>query len=359
MTIAVDRYRKICKPFGWQINLRITRFVCAAIYIVSAILSIPVYFLWGTRRLAKTYRNTTITVTICEKDEQYAQTAHPFQYILTVYVVYAIFLTFIVMLYILIVRKLAIHSKSIFKRVIQLKLRTSIQTGDHFKFPGPPSINEPQSEKLSAVCETEDSSGKNTETSASKTKSISLSGTLSSDAAENPISTVSSLSKHVGKSAQKPDLTKDIPEMYTNMFTSNRENMSTDKAATSDGIETYICNKSYVSMQKSEEKSHATHSNKLQQRKKMTKSTKRRKRKTKIMIVLTVMFISTTVCFLLLIGKIANDDVLQEISDTSRTVYFFFLRLYFINHVVNPIVYGLLDPNFQKVLKQLICRRTC
>lgn len=81
--------------------------------------------------------------------------------------------------------------------------------------------------------------------------------------------------------------------------------------------------------------------------------------KTKIMFVLTVMFIITTVCYISLVGKIANDDVLQELSDTSRTVYFFFLRLYFINHVVNPIVYGLLDPQFRKLLKQIFFQRRC
>jgi hypothetical protein len=96
------------------------------------------------------------------------------------------------------------------------------------------------------------------------------------------------------------------------------------------------------------------------ERKTKTQTPKRRKvselglrRKTRIMFILTLIFTITTVCYLTLLSLIANDDVLQEMSDTGRAFYFFFFRLYFINHVINPFVYTMLDPHFKREMKKL------
>ena len=81
------------------------------------------------------------------------------------------------------------------------------------------------------------------------------------------------------------------------------------------------------------------------------KHLRRLRRKTLIMFILTAVFIFTTVLYLTLLNLIAN-DVLQTLSKTQKSVYFFFFRLYFINHVINPFLYGMLDPQFRRVLKQ-------
>lgn len=77
------------------------------------------------------------------------------------------------------------------------------------------------------------------------------------------------------------------------------------------------------------------------------------KRKTLIMFILTAIFIFTTILYLTLLNLIAN-DVLQSLSKSQKSAYFFFFRLYFINHVINPILYGLLDPHFRRILKQIL-----
>lgn len=77
-------------------------------------------------------------------------------------------------------------------------------------------------------------------------------------------------------------------------------------------------------------------------------------RKTWIMFILTVAFIITTILYLTLLSFIArSDDILQKLSDGEKTVYFLFFRLYFINHVINPIVYGILDSEFRKHVKDI------
>jgi uncharacterized membrane protein len=76
------------------------------------------------------------------------------------------------------------------------------------------------------------------------------------------------------------------------------------------------------------------------------------RRKTLIMFILTVVFIITTILYLTLLSFIAR-SILDTLSDSGKAVYFFFFRLYFINHVINPIIYGVLDPHFKQVVKHL------
>ena len=88
-----------------------------------------------------------------------------------------------------------------------------------------------------------------------------------------------------------------------------------------------------------------------------SKTIARRKRvrgKAIVMFCVTLAFIVTTIIYLVLICIIASsNDILQTLNDDSKAVYFFFLRLYFINHVINPFIYGVLDPRFKENLKSL------
>ena len=82
------------------------------------------------------------------------------------------------------------------------------------------------------------------------------------------------------------------------------------------------------------------------------KLARRVKRKTLIMFILTAVFILTIVLYWTLLNLIAN-DVLQKLSNTQKSLYFFFFRLYFINHVINPILYGILDARFRQIMKHI------
>lgn len=74
-------------------------------------------------------------------------------------------------------------------------------------------------------------------------------------------------------------------------------------------------------------------------------------RKTLIMLILTTVFIVTTVLYLTLLSFI-SDNILEQLNEREKAVYFFFFRLYFINQVINPILYGILDTRFRRILKR-------
>ncbi|KAL4232141.1 hypothetical protein ACF0H5_009716 [Mactra antiquata] len=81
----------------------------------------------------------------------------------------------------------------------------------------------------------------------------------------------------------------------------------------------------------------------------------RRKRKTVIMLILTSFFLITTSLYVILITFVAEKDgILKKSSNSEKVVFFFFWRLYFMNTIVNPILYGLLDPRFRSGLRTLL-----
>ena len=98
-------------------------------------------------------------------------------------------------------------------------------------------------------------------------------------------------------------------------------------------------------------------------RKAGSKRTKRRK--TLIMLTLTSVYIVTMTTYICLVSMVAEKDgILKKLSDSENTVFFFFffsffsfffLRLYFVNTSINPILYGIMDPRFRGGLKHMFC----
>ena len=310
LTIALDRYRKVCTPFGWQIRPKIAKFLCGVIYSLSFILAMPYAFFWGVHTVEHEYKNQTITVTVCEKDEQFVKTGHPLRYTLAIEGIISICLILMFGLYIFVAKKLVTgkrntSGKSKGKVIVTI---SSSQTGTSS------DVNIKNEIELSSRQETSDagySSGCD-KPKKSKYNYISSDGGLTTDEEEDSSSRATTL---------KVPGTK---------FDNSKHGKETMKTTKSYGLR----RKATVGM--------------------------RVRRKTKIMIILTVSFIITTILYLTLLSFIAK-SILKDMSAGGKTAYFFFFRLYFINHVINPILYGFMDPHFKKVLykvKHKVCS-TC
>lgn len=344
LIIAVDRYRKVCRPFGWQIKPHVAIILCGVIYIISAILAAPVSFLWGTRNLQKLYKNTTINVTICEKDVMYAHTPHPFEYSTAVEVIISILLVAMCILYILVARTLVKQRRGITGAITTISAPSSSGAGSSgFTSGASSAVGKSYSNaEMSKAGNSEDLESKN------KYQNVSSDGGLTTDEEEGVTSGASSA---VGKSHSNAKTSKTGNSVN---FESQNQNVSSDGGLTTDEEKGPSRNKTF-------DLSRGTQGGRKKQPTLTVKRSRRTKRaivslrrKTWIMFILTVTFVITTVLYLALLSMIAkSDDVLQEMSDVERAFYFFFFRLYFINHVMNPIVYGVLDPHFQKVMKNI------
>ncbi|XP_045167058.2 uncharacterized protein LOC123530354 [Mercenaria mercenaria] len=78
-------------------------------------------------------------------------------------------------------------------------------------------------------------------------------------------------------------------------------------------------------------------------------SKSKRYRTTWIMFIVSIAFIISYVPLIsLLLIRSLNKTFVASLSDLDRSVYKFFLRSYFLNGAINPVIYGILDARFRK-----------
>jgi uncharacterized membrane protein len=263
---------------------------------VSFIIALPVAFLWGIHNDEHECKNKTVFVTVCEKDEEYIGTDHPLKYSITVDCFISICLFLMLVLYIFVARKLVAGKRSIggkSKCKVIVTISSTQTTG------ASSDVNMKNDIELSSRQETSDagySSGADNKPKKAKFNYISSDGGLTTDEEES--------TSHVA--------TLSVPVIGSKAV---HESVNRTKSRRKRSVGLQV------------------------------------RRKTKIMVILTVTFIITTILYMTLLSFIAK-NILKDMSAGWKAVYFFFFRLCFINHVMNPILYGFLDPHFKKVMMQ-------
>lgn len=288
LLIAVDRFRKICRPLKWQVKPRMAMNLIFVLLVVSFFMALPCAFLWGTHSYQTNYRGYTITVTVCEKDAEFLQTNYPLVYIVIVEIIISLVLIILFVLYVFVCRVLLTAEDTTKSTgVITKPIRVGTMNNFHLSVQGPQNSEGTVSRGVTSDDEL--------------TTQDSAEGIQDDGMPYKPVKT---------RNAQ-------------------RTKSSASRARTS------------------------THLDAKRKRPTVKQQARRVRRKTLIMFILTAIFIFTTVLYLTLLSLIAN-NFLQSLSSSEKAVYFFFFRLYFINHAVNPILYGFLDPHFRRVLKSII-----
>ena len=83
----------------------------------------------------------------------------------------------------------------------------------------------------------------------------------------------------------------------------------------------------------------------------------KRSRKLVIMFVLTMVFVVTMTMYVSITQVITPKLVDNSLSKTEMVLYFIGWRLYFMNYMVNPFLYGVMDQRFRTGLKRHFCGR--
>jgi len=294
-TIAVDRYRKVCTPFGKQIKPPTAKVICLLIYLTALFIALPVAILWGTSSHTKIYKDQVITITVCEKAQAFVDTVYPVTYVVTMQTVVVVCLLAIFVLYIFVAKKLI---------MCRTKRRHSTENVVSFSQTNGTVATSHIDQREHVV------------------EDISVQ--------EFPSSSESQTHNHVAKfnkAVQTCDTNKELRTHNRTEVTStiSNEERGALRAAPRRLHQNFITSPARQRMA----------------------DTARVRRKTLIMFILTVIFIVTTILYLTLLAFIASsDDILQDMSDSGKATYFFFFRLVFINHVINPFIYGFLDTQF-------------
>ncbi|XP_052773691.1 5-hydroxytryptamine receptor 1-like [Mya arenaria] len=290
-TIAVDRYRKVCAPFGWQIRPRQALIMCGMIYGAAFALSLPVSFLWGVHQDVKIYKGRNVTVTICEKDAQFVDSQQPFVYATAVEIVNGICLVIMLVLYILVAKKLILGRP----------------TSQRCQNPGASMGSKSPASRAKSKQKPEISNGE---------------GVSFTDVQIRKSIATKELSTTEMRSIDDESVPVDVNDVY------GTDAETPDEDGTSEG------------------------SHKHRSRRRRREIASRVRRKTYIMFVLTILFIVTTIMYMTLLAFISG-GILKSLNDYEKAVYFFFFRLVFINHVINPFVYTCLDPQFKQIIGEM------
>ena len=285
LVISIDRFRKICRPLGWQIKPKLAWILCIVQLTISFVMALPVPFFWGTHSFVTQYKGYNVTVTICEIDEKFTATDYPLRYTIVQEVISSLVMFVMVVLYIFIGRKLFGYKSSGTKASV------------------PAESSHTDTELSSDITSDEEQHAKETVRSVYATAELDVPREIETKVKTEDNKTVQFLSLH-RRGSQK------------SIFSAikSKEN-GTTKTPTRKKIGTKV------------------------------------KRKTLIMFILTALFIFTTIMYMTLLSLIAS-DVLTHLSNSQKAAYFFFFRFYFINHAINPILYGFLDPRFRSILKE-------
>ncbi|XP_045191291.2 uncharacterized protein LOC123548120 [Mercenaria mercenaria] len=410
LILAFDRHRKICRPLAWQIHPSLAWQMCGVSFILSAFVSIPVTIFWGKQTYIYEIDGYNLTVSVCEKSDQYADGIYPLVYIGSVYMLPVGLMIFVAgSLNFMTARQLFGHDISLEVRSRRLSIsattltslsfaadslnivgNTTTQNDNNFQQQPNGNANLFTTSKLSAdarkslivgdsctnICLTSvtrtnnankllnkhgsfctiQSSDKHADTVMERTASMSadiVTGN-SNIRSDNGTDTVSGDTENNKCCIDTENDTNGCHQdgSDTGSCKVNMESIN-DKAVpntnrkcntgTCDSINNYSPDASYENVEGLRQKLAEKHT-----RTRNLKSRLHRWQKTITMLVLTTVFVFTMSAYVILTSLVAKpESILKELSNSKKVIFFFFWRLYFVNSVVNPILYGFMDPRFR------------
>ncbi|KAL3858417.1 hypothetical protein ACJMK2_013008 [Sinanodonta woodiana] len=109
LTIAAERYRKICVPLGRQMSNRMSKFICVVDIMLGVLLSWPVAVMYGS----KTFKtnNGRIVGTECSVNNYYADTKYPAYFNIFLIFIFVAALLILSIVYILIGKEIFLTKK--------------------------------------------------------------------------------------------------------------------------------------------------------------------------------------------------------------------------------------------------------
>ncbi|KAL4238073.1 Neuropeptide Y receptor [Mactra antiquata] len=368
LLIAIDRFRKVCRPHGKQIQPSLAVKLTVVVLTISTIPAVSDTIFWGIHTHDYRPHGMNLTVKMCEKDDKFKDTIWPQLHVIILYagLNICVMLTTLVLYGIIASKLFCVNSfPSITAPSILVTSTKSEDSGVSsprtpgtntiFNFPDAgieSGLSESEDVDLHASVSLTDSKGDITDDDAVKEPEVGVVTELSVNGKGEELEMVPLRNKNLQPSREKKQLRISI-EIATD--SDNRNSLQIP------GLELRKPPRSPRSprifpSQKEETKQKEAQAQRYTRRRStiasMTgRSSTRLRRKTLIMFILTAIFVGTTLLYFCLIASLAEaGHFVASLSMAERAVLFFFLRLYFVNSVINPVLYGFLDPRFRRAL---------
>lgn len=411
--IAVDRFRKVCKPFGWQIKTSIAKFLCGLAIFIGFMASWPAIFVYGKQTFDIPEFN--LTGTECSNADEMLGTLYPFIYASVFGFMFVTGMLAMSILYCFIGHKVRKHTRKMskmFGRSMSIPNTSSIIDVCDAKINGEIVPNawskyDIANNKNIEIGKKKGFTKKKQESDESwtyKTRhDFELSYTMSQESREKQRSQkrldnledlednfndqrVESNTDSEDSGIKIKDETEEISEHQEDKSKTSNElkyenerpmavnekpyaDIKKEVSPTSSGE--IITKRHYVIRQISSISNQfsnvfsrmtsttSAHTNSSHGTLKKTQFLKQaRARKTAfLMFVITLGFILSFLPHLLLmLVRQIKGDFVDDMSDTNRAVYKFFLRSYFLNSAINPVIYSVCDTRFKSACANIFGR---
>lgn len=304
--VSIDRYRKVCKPLGWQINFSKARVLCILAVIMAFIISLPVFSVYGIHEFRMMYEGNNITAMECSFRTSETEANFAFIYVSFGMVMFSCALATICVLYCFIGAEIKQHTdKAVIKRHISLTASMA-RKSEYIR---------PKTTSLFAT---------------KSIKSVNFGGILPARKS----------TKFDGNQTDIPKGRRKEPRESTSNET--EDDASTTNMSEEDTGDFDVPKRPMTRAQK-------TKSKKIRRA--------RAKKATWSMFLISLAFVLSYLPFLsLLLVRSVHNNFDETLSDGWRAVYKFFLRSYFLNCSINPFIYGISDSKFRQSCKAVLDR---
>lgn len=346
LLLGFDRYRKICQPLRWQLRPSVAKKLCGMSFLMSAIVAAPILFLWGTQSYSYEYQNVFVNVSICEKAEEFADEIYPLLYIGLVYVLpLGLMICIVSSLNTLTARALFGRKRHLLKYRSTYKTTASQETMSS-------TVLQTGISNTGSIC-MEHTPGPNVSVVSDGTLNTSNSQRKIIDMefeADEEFISADNLPQQVNGISEPLNVLTRVSYRLIKRIQQEQTNCSTNK-----NINQTDNDKRLAQTSKPINKEETGSRNPQHVYKNRGRRNEAVRQKTIIMLVLTIMFVVTMAMYVILTCFVAGTEgVLKNLSNSEKTIFFFFWRLYFVNTNINPILYGFMDPRFRAGLLSFV-----
>lgn len=336
LTIAVERYQKICKPLRTQMTKKGLGVACGVIVLISLVFSCPQAIFNGHRTVIFEEHNITqkynITGVDCTVNDDFKDTPFPRLYYIVINFGIIVSIVTLIVLYCCVGLSLRKHTKS-FGRLSGF--RTSVST---------------ECSNTSSRRGTLFSNGTSNEMPLHNLHGNCDFIPTSNEIDENNVISDKEDTDEVFLSDGMP-----TPRIHRKLEcqTSNKENLeSRDRLGSTQNdhnrkpsFQRQFSNKSLFQRQLSSQP---------MLKRQFSNSEKNMIRTTRILCIITAIFIVSYLPIeILIIISAIKKGFFNNLDKTGKAIYKIFLRFFFINNVANPFIYGFYDKNFRKTCRKM------
>lgn len=343
--VSIDRFRKVCKPLGWQINFEKGRILCLAAIVLALFISLPVFAVYNIHEFKLS--GYEVVATECSFRKNAEETNFAYIYVVFGMVMFTCALITICVLYCFIGKEIKQHiKKDKIKRHVSLTASMA-RVNDRIR----PAMS---LRPLSSMFAKKNVNLGGSQLPAKKTKSVNFmtqkkkvnfGATKSVNIGEvNRVVNFEPEPVNVDNdSGESPIISK--PRTSSEVTTSDADDPSLDKSNIQSDDDTRDLDIDIPKRQLT--RAQKTKSKRIRR--------SRARKATFSMFLISVAFVLSYLPFLCLLfarSLIQNFD--ESMSNSERAVYKFFLRSYFLNYAINPFIYGISDSKFRQSCKDVL-----